>query len=125
MLERITNIETSYQQLLSTLTNSAVTLGAAQRYFWIQLTGRAVTGCLERTSTESFGTYQGYFWNEPVMLLERTSSTGLELTSEVAVVILVPPAAPTTRTARPSLSVTMLGHIEDSGRFPPCTVYSK
>ena len=67
------------------------------------------TGVLERIR-DSFGT---------VIILEQTRSNVLELTSEVAVVILVPPAAPTTRTARPSLSVTMLGHIEDSGRFPP------
>ena len=40
-------------------------------------------------------------------------------TRAVAVVIFVPPAAPTTILTRPAASTTMAGHIDDSGRFPP------
>lgn len=41
-----------------------------------------------------------------------------QLTKAVAVVILVPPEAPTTNLTCPSESATILGHMEDRGRFP-------
>lgn len=40
------------------------------------------------------------------------------LTKAVEVVILVPPEAPTTNLTCPSESATILGHMEDRGRFP-------
>lgn len=39
-------------------------------------------------------------------------------TRAVVVVILVPPAAPTTKIASPFSSTTTLGHIDDMGLFP-------
>ena len=39
-------------------------------------------------------------------------------TKAVAVVILIPPAAPTTSLTSPSLSTNTAGHIDDRGRFP-------
>lgn len=42
----------------------------------------------------------------------------LRLTKAVAVVIFVPPDAPTTILTRLSLSKMMVGHMEDSGLFP-------
>ena len=40
------------------------------------------------------------------------------LTKEIAVVILVPPEAPTTKRTTPSLSKNIDGAVEDWGRFP-------
>ena len=40
------------------------------------------------------------------------------LTKEIAVVIFVPPDAPTTKRTTPSLSRNIVGAVEDWGRFP-------
>ena len=39
-------------------------------------------------------------------------------TSDTAVVILFPPEAPMTSRTFPSLSVKMVGHMEENGRLP-------
>ena len=46
------------------------------------------------------------------------------LTWATAVVILVPPAAPSTMLASPFSSTMMVGHIDDSGRFPGLMKFS-
>ena len=47
------------------------------------------------------------------------SFLNFRITKAVAVVILVPPAAPITSLTLPSFPTIMEGHMEDNGRFPP------
>ena len=50
--------------------------------------------------------------------IQRTYKHRIGRTSDTAVVILFPPEAPIINRTFPSLSVKMVGHMEENGRLP-------